>query len=95
MIPESISSIISGESGPLSRDELLMEESIKTLEMAIFNELSACILRSEVIDGKDPELLKVTAELQCALDIVQRAKTTQERQRVYQILSSLGKNFQK
>jgi hypothetical protein len=93
MIPASISSILSGESGPLSKDELLMEESIKTLEMAIFNELSACLLRSEVDDRQDPELLKVTAELQCALDIVQSAKTTKERQRVYQILSSLGKNM--
>ena len=93
MLPDTIQDIVNNASGPLSREDLLMEESIRTLEIAIFNELNACIYRSQQNNQLDPELTKITAELQCALDIVQSAKTTEERQRVYQILRSLGKDF--
>ncbi|MFT5521718.1 MAG: hypothetical protein ACI9IA_002323, partial [Enterobacterales bacterium] len=40
----------------------------------------------------EPELSRLTAELQCALDIVQCAKTLDERKRVYEILMHLGKS---
>ncbi|PCJ46595.1 MAG: hypothetical protein COA74_13345 [Gammaproteobacteria bacterium] len=39
----------------------------------------------------NPELVRLTTELQCALDIVRGAKTIDERKKVYEILMSLGK----
>ncbi len=90
MIPASIKSIILDDEGPLNREELVMGESIKALEYAIHAELSECILR--VRHGKDQEdcaLYRTIAELQCALDIVQSAKTKEETRRVYEILKCL------
>ena len=93
MLPESIKQIFSENNGPLSREELVLGESIKSLEIAISNELNNCLYE---IDQEtlymDPELSRLTAELQCALDIVQCARTLDERKRVYEILMSLGKS---
>lgn len=91
MIPDLIKSIITGENGPLSREELVLGESMKALEFAIFNELNECLLEFDNKGKVDPELARITAELQCALDIVQSARTKEERKRVYEILKSLGK----
>ena len=92
MIPESIQSIIDGQSGPLNREDLVMGESINTLELAIFNELKQCLLGYENNeDVLDPELIRITGDLRCALDIVQSARTNAERKRVYEILQYLGK----
>jgi len=92
MIPESVKSIVDGKSGPLNQEELLLGESMKALEFAISNELDECLLEFKNKDNYiDPELARVTVELQCALDIVQNAKTKEERRKVYKILMSLGK----
>lgn len=92
MIPESIKLIIAGENGPLSREELVLGESMKALEYAIFNELNECL---KAVDNNSDcpniELARITTELQCALEIVQSARTNEERKRVYEILMSLGK----
>jgi len=91
MLPESIKAIFIDAKGPLTREELVLGESMKSLEFAIFNELNNCLneFSSKVI-CQNPELARITAELQCALDIVQGAKTTEERKRVYEILMKLG-----
>lgn len=91
MIPEAIANIISENAGPLSLEELEMGESVQALEYAIFNELHDCLLEIENSSKTDPHLNRITAELQCALDIVQGAKTIDERKKVYDILMSLGK----
>lgn len=92
MLPESIKSIIDGNAGPLSRDEMVLGESMIALEFAIYCELNECIRENEKnTNGFNPELARITAELQCALDIVQSARTKEERKRVYDILISLGK----
>lgn len=92
MLPESIKKIFYTNTGPLTHEELVLSESIKSLEIAISNELNNCLYE---IDQEtlhmDPELSRLTAELQCTLDIVQCAKTLDERKRVYEILMSLGK----
>jgi len=92
MLPDSIESIIAGTTGPLSYEELLMGESMKALEIAIFNEINECLNEFDEKNGDiDPKLARVTAELQIALEIVQNANTKEERKRVYDILMSLGK----
>jgi len=49
-------------------------------------------MENEIKKGHpDPELARMTAELQCALDIVQSARTQEERKRVYEILKNIGK----
>ena len=92
MFPESIKSIITGKNGPLGYEDLLLGESMMALEFAISNELNECLQEYEKNKKSlDPELGRITAELQCALDIVQSARTKEERKRVYDILMSLGK----
>ena len=91
MIPEEINKIISDNAGPLSLEELEMGESVQALEYAIFNELHECLSEIESSNKTDPDLNRITAELQCALDIVQSARTIDERKKVYDILMSLGK----
>lgn len=91
MIPENIVKIISEDAGPLSLEELEMGESVQALEYAIFNELHECLLEIKNSSKADPHLNRITAELQCALDIVQSARTIDERKKVYDILMSLGK----
>ena len=91
MIPEEIDKIVSNNAGPLSLEELEMGESVQALEYAIYNELHECLLEIENNTKTDPQLNRITAELQCALDIVQSAQTIDERKKVYDILMSLGK----
>ncbi len=87
MLPESIQLIVQDDKGPLDQNELIMGESIKALEFAIYSELNACIVKAER-EGipLDKELSRNIAELQCALDIVQNTKSTEETQKVYEIL---------
>jgi len=87
MLPESIKSIVQNDKGPLNQDELVMGESIKALEYAIYSELNDCISKAKR-EGipLDKGLSRNIAELQCALDIVQSAKSTEETQKVYEIL---------
>lgn len=93
MIPELIKSIIAGKSGPLDREVLEISESMQALEVTLFNELNDCLLAFKNIqDHDDPALMRLTSELQCALDIVKSATTNEERDRIYEILSSLGKS---
>ncbi len=92
MLPDSIKSIVSDDKGPLSREELVIGESMRTLEFAIFSELNECLDEFDNNNGLvDPNLARVTAELQCALDIVQSARTNEEKRRVYEILKNIGK----
>ena len=91
MIPEDIVKIISDNAGPLSLEELEMGESVQALEYAIFNELHECLSEIENSSKTDPQLNRITAELQCALDIVKNAQTIEERKKVYDILMGLGK----
>ena len=82
MLPESITSIFSGKQGPLSYEELEMGEAMKALEFAIFKELNDCLDEAENnMISINPELARITSELQCALDIVLSARTKEERQR--------------
>ena len=93
MIPDSIKSIFLADEGPLSHEELIMGESMKSLEFAIFSELNECLMEFENNKNPlDPELARITAELQCALDIVQSARTKTERKKIYEILKNLGKS---
>ena len=93
MLPESIKQIFSTNKGPLSHEELVLSESIKSLEIALSNELNNCLFEiDQETFHMEPELSLLTAELQCALDIVQCAKTFDEKKRVYEILMCLGKS---
>ncbi len=87
MLPESIKLIVQNDKGPLDQNELIMGESIKALEFAIYSELNVCLEKAKR-DGipMDKELTRSIAELQCALDIVQNTKTTEDAQKVCEIL---------
>ncbi len=90
MLPESIKSIVLNKKGPLDREELIMGESIKALEFAIYAELKECLKKAKTEKGKEEHgLTRTIVELQCALDIVQSAKTKEETRRVYEILKCL------
>ncbi|MCP3674103.1 MAG: hypothetical protein GY829_06485 [Gammaproteobacteria bacterium] len=91
-LPDSIKSIVSDDKGPLSREELVIGESMRTLELAILSELNECLDEFDNnSDLVDPNLARVMAELQYALDIVQSACTNEEKRRVYEILKNIGK----
>jgi len=67
-----------------------MGESIKALEFAIYSELNECVRKAKKDKNQcDHALVRTIAELQCALDIVQSAKTKEETRRVYEILKCL------
>lgn len=92
MLPDSIKAILVESEGPLGREELLMDESMKALEFAIYCELKECVQEfNNNKDATDNELVNTIAELQCALDILQGANTNEARIKVYEILKSLGR----
>ncbi len=90
MLPESIKLIVHDDKGPLDQNELIMGESIKSLEFAIYSELNAFIVKAgREGNPLDKELSRNIAELQCALDIVQNTKSTEETQKVFEILKNI------
>ncbi len=92
MLPNSIKAIVIGNKGPLAPDELLMGESMKALEFAIYSELQECMREfARTKNSEDTELTSIIVELQCALDILQCARTEEERIKVYEILKNIGK----
>ncbi|NNJ72691.1 MAG: hypothetical protein HKP09_05870 [Enterobacterales bacterium] len=66
-----------------------ISEALKSIEAVLFEELSEMYLVLHQQTEKDLELLKNVAELQCALDIVQSAKTRDEKAEVYDILQHM------
>ena len=92
MLPESLSLIVHEGKGPLNRDELVMDESMKALECAISSELLENVKKAKKQGNlQETEVIRTISELQCALDIIQGAKTKEEKQKVFEILRYSGK----
>jgi len=90
MIPDSVTKILNNGAGPLSTSELHIGEALKVMELELFCELNDCYFE---LDNKPQEidsgLLREIAEIQCALDIVQSAKSVDEQLTVYNILKNI------
>ena len=67
-------------------------EKLKSMEAVLFEKLSDSHLKIEQQAEFDIESLRTVAQLQCALDIVQSAKTAEEKATVYDILKQLKKS---
>ena len=66
-----------------------ISEALRSIEAVLFEELSEMYLVLHQQTEQDLELLKNIAQLQCALDIVQSAKTHEEKAEVYDILQHM------
>lgn len=72
-----------------SRTASEISERLKSMEVQLFEELSNSYLELHQQADYDIDSLRNVAQIQCALDIVQSAKTTQEQATVYDILQQL------
>ena len=66
-------------------------QALKSMESKLFNELSRMHLDLQQQPKHDLESLTNVASIQCALDIVQSAKTPEEKATVYDILHHLNR----